>query len=205
MQIDAHPAREPDRADGRPTTIVVGFDGSEESVEALAAAATRAGQSGTIVAVHAAESASAWLDTPYYDDAVRRRQQHVERFFDQISAFDLGDVTVEAEVVDGPVPEALATVAKLRGASEIIVGSRGLGRFRAAMSSVSHQLLRIADRPVIVMPRVRSVPPAHPRATRDGRRPPAPRRRSSRAARPGPRSRRHRPRSGADRSEHEPL
>jgi nucleotide-binding universal stress UspA family protein len=163
MQINAHPARESDRAEAQATTIVVGFDGSEESVDALAAAATRAGQSGKIIAVHAAEPASAWLDTPYYDDAVLRRQQRARRLFDALSNLDLDNVTVEVELVDGPAPQALAAVATQRDAREIIIGSRGLGRFRAAMSSVSHRLLRIADRPVVVVPKVRIGAPAHPR------------------------------------------
>lgn len=35
----------------------------------------------------------------------------------------------------------------------LIVGSRGLGRFRGAFGSVSHALLHEADRPVVVVPR----------------------------------------------------
>ena len=37
-------------------------------------------------------------------------------------------------------------------ATEIIVGARGLGRVRALLGSVSHELLHIADRPVLVIP-----------------------------------------------------
>jgi hypothetical protein len=62
-------------------------------------------------------------------------------------------VTVEAELVDGSVPEALAEVAKLRDAEEIAVGSRRLGWFRGAVGSVSRRVLREADRPVVVVPR----------------------------------------------------
>jgi nucleotide-binding universal stress UspA family protein len=72
-------------------------------------------------------------------------------------------VTVEAEFVDGPLPEALAEVARRHHAGEIVVGSRGMGRVRAAMRSVAHRLLRIADRPVVVVPKLRIRAPAHTR------------------------------------------
>ncbi|MGZ4186747.1 MAG: universal stress protein [Solirubrobacteraceae bacterium] len=35
---------------------------------------------------------------------------------------------------------------------EIVVGSRGLGRVWALLGSVSHELLYIADQPVLVIP-----------------------------------------------------
>jgi nucleotide-binding universal stress UspA family protein len=162
MQIDGHPARRPDPA-GRQPTIVVGYDGSEESVEALTAAATRVAENGRIVAVYAAKPASAWLDTPYYSSVVLQCRERAGRLFDELSGLDLGHVTVEAEFVDGPLPEALAEVARRHHAGEIVVGSRGMGRVRAAMRSVAHRLLRIADRPVVVVPKLRIRAPAHTR------------------------------------------
>jgi nucleotide-binding universal stress UspA family protein len=62
-----------------------------------------------------------------------------------------------------PASAALAEVARRHHVGEIVVGSRGMGRVRAAMSSVSHRLLRIADRPVVVVPKLRSRAPAHTR------------------------------------------
>ena len=53
-------------------------------------------------------------------------------------------------------PEVLETVIRLlqeHGAREIVVGSRGLGRFRSILGSVSHALLEHADRPVLIVPR----------------------------------------------------
>jgi nucleotide-binding universal stress UspA family protein len=152
MHIETKPARGPNAGEPR-STIVVGYDGSNESHAAVAAAATRAKEGGTVVAVYAAEPASDWLDTPWYDSAVRSRQERARRIFGQLSNIDLGNVAVEAELVDGPAHEALAQVAKLRRADEIVVGSRRLSRFRAALGSVSRRLLHIADRPVVVVPR----------------------------------------------------
>jgi nucleotide-binding universal stress UspA family protein len=137
----------------RHRTIVVGYDGSSEAQAALAAAAGHAGEGGTVVAVYAAEPAARWLDTPRYARAVELRKARAAKIFDDLPSLRLADVTVEAQVVDGPAPEALAAVARLRDADEIAVGSRRLGGLRGALGSVSRRVVRIADRPVVVVPR----------------------------------------------------
>lgn len=58
----------------------------------------------------------------------------------------------ELELVDGRPAEALARIAAARDADEIVVGSRGFGRLRAALGSVSHELLHDAPCPVVVIP-----------------------------------------------------
>jgi nucleotide-binding universal stress UspA family protein len=58
----------------------------------------------------------------------------------------------EPVVVEGSPAERLAQLARERDATEIVVGSRGLGRFSAALGSVSHALLQHADHPVVVVP-----------------------------------------------------
>jgi nucleotide-binding universal stress UspA family protein len=159
MQVQAPPARGPTSTEPRPT-IVVGYDGSNESRAALTLAAARAGDGGTVVAVFAAEPPSDWLDTAFYDSAVRSRQASMERVFDELSSIELENVTIEGELADGPPARALTDVARLHGAREIVVGSRGLRGIRAALGSVSQRLLQTADRPVVV------VPPVAVRATR---------------------------------------
>jgi len=47
----------------------------------------------------------------------------------------------------------LIRAAAAREAEEIIVGSRGLGRLRGALGSVSQELVREAARPVLVVGR----------------------------------------------------
>jgi nucleotide-binding universal stress UspA family protein len=135
-----------------PSTIVVGYDGSNESRAALTVAAAHAGDGGTVVAVFATEPASDWLDTPYYDRAVKSRQERAQRIFGELSNIDLGNVTIEAELADGPVADALADAARYHDAREIVVGSRGLRGIRAALGSVSQRVPRMADRPVVVVP-----------------------------------------------------
>jgi nucleotide-binding universal stress UspA family protein len=153
MHVQATPARGPTTADPR-STIVVGYDGSNESRAALTVAAAHAGEGGTVVAVFATEPASDWLDTAYYDSAVRSRQERTQRILGELANIELGNVTIEAELADAPIAEALAEVARLHDAREIVVGSRGLRGIRAALRSVSQRLLRTADRPVVVVPRV---------------------------------------------------
>ena len=67
--------------------------------------------------------------------------------------WDVEGPVIETELVDGKPAEALIREARLRGAREIVVGARGVGRLRGALGSVSQQLLREADRPVVVVPR----------------------------------------------------
>ena len=153
MHVQAPPARGPTSTEPRPT-IVVGYDGSNESRAALNLAAARAGEGGTVVAVLAAEPASDWLDTANYDSAVKSRQERTQRIFGELSSIELDNVTIEAELADGPAAQALTEVARLHDAREIVVGSRGLRGIRAALGSVSQRLLRMADRPVVVVPPV---------------------------------------------------
>jgi nucleotide-binding universal stress UspA family protein len=60
---------------------------------------------------------------------------------------------IEFEVLEGPPAEVLIRVAAVRDADEIVVGSRGLGRLRGALGSVSQEVLREAARPVLVVGR----------------------------------------------------
>jgi nucleotide-binding universal stress UspA family protein len=58
----------------------------------------------------------------------------------------------ETELLDSPPAEAITRVAEARGADEIVIGSRGLGRVRSALGSVSQEVLHRARVPVVVIP-----------------------------------------------------
>ena len=133
--------------------VVVGFDGSEESRLALSVAAERAGPYGTVVPVRVMPSASDRLGTPYYEREVEAGHHAAHALLTAIDEIDTGAATVEPEVIEGEPAEVLLRIAQNRGAREIVVGSRGLGRFRAILGSVSHALLQQADRPVVIVPR----------------------------------------------------
>jgi nucleotide-binding universal stress UspA family protein len=133
-------------------TIVAGYDGSPEARHALTLALDRAGPEGTVVIVHAAPRASAWLDSPFYEDAVAARSRQERDILEHLGFLRLGDVRADVEMVDGPAAEAILQAARSRDAAEIVVGSRGLGPIRALLGSVSHDVVRRADCPVLVVP-----------------------------------------------------
>ena len=129
--------------------VVVGVDRSLSARVALEHAARRAGEDGSLVVAHAFVPMTDAIPGSLsgLDDEHRVAvQERVERL-----AAHAG-VQTETRIVDGDAPEALAELASETGAEEIVVGSRGLGRFAAALGSVSHALLAHADRPVVVVP-----------------------------------------------------
>jgi nucleotide-binding universal stress UspA family protein len=136
----------------QPPTVVVGYDGSDNARRALDYASRRVGElGGHLVAVCAFYAPSDWLGAPYYQLAIDDYQERAREITRGLE--DRPDV--EADVVLAPPVEALTRVAQARDASEIVVGARGLGRFRAALGSVSHGLLHEADRPVVIVPAAR--------------------------------------------------
>jgi nucleotide-binding universal stress UspA family protein len=133
-------------------TILVGYDGSESARAALAYAAQRVGSGGRIVVAHAAAPSTAFMDTPYYDESLRRARAHAEESLRGVEEI-LGGVPAELEVAEGPPARTLVELARKAGAEEIVVGSRGFGRGRAMLGSVAHALLHEADRPVVILTR----------------------------------------------------
>jgi nucleotide-binding universal stress UspA family protein len=137
-----------------PRTIVVGYDASDEARAAVAVAIDRAEPSDRILLVHATAPASNWLGTPYYDRAVARIHEAAQRVLDEMRPIaEQVETPIEFSVLEGPPAAALIRAAAAREADEIVVGSRGLGRIRGALGSVSQELLREAARPVLVVTR----------------------------------------------------
>jgi nucleotide-binding universal stress UspA family protein len=135
--------------------VVVGYDGSDWSVAAVAYAARRVGSQGLVLVVHS------YAAPPDLGPAVDHRRIVEER---QAAGRDLlakavaacqdaaPDVACETKLVEGTPAEALLAVARRRNAAEIVVGSRGSGRAWTPIGSVSRQVLSAADRPVVVVP-----------------------------------------------------
>ena len=141
--------------DTRGRRIVVGYDGSPASRAALAFAAERAGEDGRIYIVHAYSLPSDWLGTPNYADLMALAQARAETQLGRIeeeSGADLAGLEWETELMGGAPAPAIARVAAVRGADEIIVGTRGFGRARALFGSVAHELIHLAECPITVIP-----------------------------------------------------
>jgi len=135
--------------------IVVGYDGSEASRAAVTMAARRAGRRGIVFVVHAYELPPDFLGSPNFERLLSDRKDHGRALLDAMPLSgndELLETEYETELIGGPPAEAIANVARVRDADEIVVGARGLGRVRALLGSVSHELLHIADRPVLVIP-----------------------------------------------------
>jgi nucleotide-binding universal stress UspA family protein len=156
MSLTTHDIRRSASADAltEPRTIVVGYDGSDEARAAFAVAIDRSRPADSIVVVHATMPASSWLGTPYYERAVEQTRAAAERVLDELRPIaEQVETPIEFELLEGPPARVLSRVAAVREADEIVVGSRGLGRLRGALGSVSQELLREAGRPVLVVGR----------------------------------------------------
>ena len=56
-------------------TALVGYDGSETARAALAYAAQRVGSGGRVVVAHIVAPPTAFIDTQYYDESLRRARE----------------------------------------------------------------------------------------------------------------------------------
>ena len=133
-------------------TIVTGYDGSANARAALDYAVEHLGGEGRVVATYAYDAPSDWLGTPYYQRTLDDHQQRGREVLRALEEEGLAAGELETELIQGPPADALVRVAHAHDADEIVVGSRGLGRFRAALGSVSHELIHTADLPVVVVP-----------------------------------------------------
>jgi nucleotide-binding universal stress UspA family protein len=144
------------KTNGQGPIIVVGYDGSSTSRAAVDYAARQAGQRGTVYVVHSYGPPPDWLGFPNYQRVLDDHRARGQATLDALSMTDdpLLATNFETELLDSPPAEAITTVAETRGADEIVIGSRGLGRVRSAIGSVSHEVLQRAGVPVVVIPRV---------------------------------------------------
>jgi nucleotide-binding universal stress UspA family protein len=141
---------EPKRAE----TVLVGCDGSPNSMTALRWAIDFASPGGTVVvawvwdATPLAVGADAFFFPDASDLAADRFHHLVDTVVDQAR---LRDVTLEREFVRGTPRSALA--AQAENADVVVVGARGHGAVGAALlGSVSTWLLHHVHRPIAVVP-----------------------------------------------------
>ena len=138
----------------KPPRIVVGYDGSAEARLALEDAAHRAGPSGEVFIVICFDEPPDRLGRPNADRALREAQTVARKLLHDLEDGEVPALQLtrwETELLPGPAGKAIADVARVRDADEIAIGSRGVGRTRALLGSVSQDVLRRADRPVRVV------------------------------------------------------
>lgn len=145
------------------TKIIVGIDGSSAARSAFDWAYDHATSNDTVVALHTWRiSPVAGLEAPVYNPADFEvdARRFLSEFIDAIPARDDGP-TVEQRTVHGAPAQVL--VEEAAAADLVVVGSRGLGGFRAALlGSVSAFVLHHSACPVVVVP-----PADHEPATKE--------------------------------------
>ena len=131
--------------------IVVGLDGSEESVRALEWAVRQAGLTGSRLQVITVWQWPAMYGTapmPEIDYEGDTRRAVVGRV-DEVRAHH-PDLEIDFDVVAGPAAQALVQASS--GAELLVVGSRGHGAFAGALiGSVSLHCVHQAHCPVVVI------------------------------------------------------
>ncbi|MGK2865847.1 MAG: universal stress protein [Mycobacterium sp.] len=142
-----------------PYGIVVGADGSTESLAALEWAAREATLRDlplTIVHVLAPVDAAAWVDVPIPEGFVEMRDRRGEEIMREAAILvskeisDESRVPVNQYVVEGRAVGTLVDMSK--DAQMVVVGCRGLGRIEGLiLGSVSAGLLHHAHGPVAVI------------------------------------------------------
>jgi nucleotide-binding universal stress UspA family protein len=144
-------------------TIVVGYDGSPAARAAVELGIDRATPDGRLVLVHTYNVPADYIGASYYNAMLTDGAQYSA---DLMAALErdcerLSTVEYETDVLTGSAAPAILRAAETHAAAEIVIGSRGVGRVRAMVGSVAHDVLHHAQCPVTVIPE-RSVAPIEP-------------------------------------------
>lgn len=136
----------------RVSKIVLAIAGGDDVAPAARAAVAVAGPDASVMVVHVAQAiigaqGFAYVET---DDEIRETMARASELL-----VDAG-VNVRAMVAhEGPVAKAVAAIAADWNADLIVVGSSRMGDVGSLfLGSVSHDLLHMADRPVLVAERI---------------------------------------------------
>jgi nucleotide-binding universal stress UspA family protein len=134
--------------------VIVGYDGSAAARAAVRRGIERVGSTGHLIVVHSHSVPPDYIGVPYYQEVLDRSVEDAENLMDELEETlpALHSVDYERDVVTGEPAEVISRVAHHRHADEIILGSRGVGRVRAVMGSVAHDVLHRAHCPVTVIP-----------------------------------------------------
>ena len=138
--------------------IVVGVDGSDESLRAVAWCATYAKALGAeVIAVHAIElpiypSTAGFFPMPVYEppDREKLEQLMIEQW---CAALKAAGVPVRPVVTEGYPANVIRETADAQDADLVVVGRRGLGGFtELVLGSTSHHLAHHLSRPIVIVP-----------------------------------------------------
>jgi nucleotide-binding universal stress UspA family protein len=150
------------------SVVVMGYDGSTGSQEAIARAPEVLGAHTALVVsvfpdltdvvIAAGSGAPLGRVNPELDEAVREHAEELARQGAELArSKGLHAEAMAVEAAQGRVADTILRVARERDAVGIVVGSRGHGKVASALlGSVSAHLIHEADRPLVVVPAPRS-------------------------------------------------
>lgn len=136
-------------------TIVLGLDGSKQSMLALKFSANLSQTfNAKLIIVHAYPFTSDLRNYKEYDKLLVLRQAAGLEIFAQARK-NIGSLSIEIEddLLEGPAAEAIISAAESREADLIVLGTRGMGPFKGLLlGSVSTKVMQHATCPVMVVP-----------------------------------------------------
>jgi nucleotide-binding universal stress UspA family protein len=129
--------------------VVVGFDGSDCSRDALLFAADEARM--RRLPLHVVRAYHPDAVGLAYIEVIDRREEYKAMLRGAIadSSAELTGIQLHADVMIGPVPQCLLSAA--RGATLLVVGSRGHGAVTRLLGSTAHAVVQHATCPVVVV------------------------------------------------------
>lgn len=137
--------------------IVIGFDGSEYSKKAVEYAVNNFDKKSTIYLVYVEEMlAPLYLSNPSLfidDDVIKKiREKTKKELKHQVEIINKKGFKAQYEYVEGYPPNQILNEAKRKNADIIIVGSRGMGRWKGSvLGSVSQALTVISKLPLLII------------------------------------------------------
>ena len=120
--------------------VVVGYDGSDASRAAVLWAADQARSRGRLHVVYSRPRGKG------VDEQAVLATLHIQ------AAHVLSDLDWEFQILEGRPAQVLLAAARRQDADEIVVGLSSGGRAPSGHDSVSRDLIKAADRPVVVVP-----------------------------------------------------
>ncbi len=150
-----------------PTTLVLGYDGSDCAKKALAHTVELAKHidDAEVFVVHAFEFSIGYVPMGMTDSPLMMSSEY-DQHVDLVRAFgeqavaeaqqtlEAAGVAATGEVVEGRAVDVLLETAREKEAAAIVVGSHGEGAMSAAfLGSTALKLLHHSDIPVLVVPR----------------------------------------------------
>lgn len=135
--------------------ILLAVDGSEHSLRSAKEAGNlaRAMKSEILRIVVAFDSIPPYLGEPNLQQAIDARMKEANAIL-QKAQDAVGKIPSElhTELIEGPAAEAIINVAKTRGSTVIVMGSRGMSAIaELVLGSTSHKVVSHAPCPVLII------------------------------------------------------